>query len=121
MQTGFSGTLSGSSEILIGWKSRKTTYVPLWDRMKGAWLWTLLSSGSVLCTLYYCLQFLNTRGLAKTGCLCVKMREQVISTLLKPLFWGKIVYNYVPSSLSCFHDVISLYQVRFYQVFPNLH
>ncbi len=31
---------TGSSEILIGWKSGKTTYVPLWDRMGGAWLWT---------------------------------------------------------------------------------
>ncbi len=32
---------TGSSETLIGWKSGKTTYVPLWDRMEGAWLWTL--------------------------------------------------------------------------------
>ncbi len=32
MQTG-SGTL-------IGWKSGQTTYVTLWDRMEGAWLWT---------------------------------------------------------------------------------
>jgi hypothetical protein len=33
MQTGSSGTL-------IGWKSgQTTTYVPLWDRMEGAWLW----------------------------------------------------------------------------------
>jgi hypothetical protein len=33
---GFSGTL-------IGWKSGKTnhSYVPLWDRIEGAWLWTL--------------------------------------------------------------------------------
>jgi hypothetical protein len=29
-----------SSETLIGWKSGKTTYVPLWDQMEGAWLWT---------------------------------------------------------------------------------
>ncbi len=33
MQTGSSGTL-------VGWKSGKTTYVPLWDRMEGAWLRT---------------------------------------------------------------------------------
>ncbi len=33
MQTGSSGTL-------IGWKSGQTTFVPLWDRMEGAWLWT---------------------------------------------------------------------------------
>ncbi len=31
---------TGSSEILIGWKSGKTTYVSLWDRMEGAWLRT---------------------------------------------------------------------------------
>ncbi len=30
---------TGSSETLIGWKSGKTTYVPLWDRLEGAWLW----------------------------------------------------------------------------------
>ncbi len=29
-----------SSKTLIGWKSGKTTCDPLWDRMKGAWLWT---------------------------------------------------------------------------------
>ncbi len=34
MQTGSTGTL-------IGWKSGQTTFVPLWDRMEGAWLWTL--------------------------------------------------------------------------------
>ncbi len=33
MQTGSSGTL-------IGWKSGQTTFVPPWDRMEGAWLWT---------------------------------------------------------------------------------
>ncbi len=35
MQTGSSGTL-------IGWKSGQTTFVPLWDRMEGAWLRTLV-------------------------------------------------------------------------------
>ncbi len=34
MQTDSTGTL-------IGWKSGQTTFVPLWDRMEGAWLWTL--------------------------------------------------------------------------------
>ncbi len=29
-----------SSWTLIGWKSGQTTYVPLCDRMEGAWLWT---------------------------------------------------------------------------------
>ncbi len=33
MQTGSSGTL-------IGLKSGQTTFVPLWDRMEGAWLRT---------------------------------------------------------------------------------
>ncbi len=37
MQTGSSGTL-------IGWKSGQTTFVPLWDRMEGAWLRTLRAS-----------------------------------------------------------------------------
>ncbi len=31
---------TGSSETLIGWKSGKTTFVPLWDRIEGAWVWT---------------------------------------------------------------------------------
>ncbi len=31
---------TGSSEPLIGWKSGKTTYLPLWERMEGSWLWT---------------------------------------------------------------------------------
>jgi hypothetical protein len=30
-----------SSGTLIGWKSGQTTFVPLWDRMEGAGLWTL--------------------------------------------------------------------------------
>ncbi len=34
MQTGSSGTL-------IGYKSVQTTFVPLWDRMEGAWLRSL--------------------------------------------------------------------------------
>jgi hypothetical protein len=38
MQTGSSGTL-------IGWKSGQTTFVPLWDRMEGAWLRTQLGLG----------------------------------------------------------------------------
>ncbi len=33
---------TGSSETLIGWKSEKNTFVPLWDRMEGAWLYTLV-------------------------------------------------------------------------------
>ncbi len=32
---------NNSSETLISWKSGKNTYIPLWDRMEGAWLWTL--------------------------------------------------------------------------------
>ncbi len=34
-------TQTGSSGTLIGWKSGQTTFVPLWDRMEGAWLWAL--------------------------------------------------------------------------------
>ncbi len=37
MQTGSYGTL-------IGRKSGQTTFVPLWDRMEGAWLRTLASN-----------------------------------------------------------------------------
>jgi hypothetical protein len=33
---------TGSSWTLIDWKSVQTTYVPLWDRMEGARLWTLV-------------------------------------------------------------------------------
>ncbi len=33
---------TGSSGTLIGWKSGQTTYVPLWDRMEGALLWSLV-------------------------------------------------------------------------------
>jgi hypothetical protein len=35
---------TGSSGILIGWKSGQTTFVPLWDWMEGAWLRTQISS-----------------------------------------------------------------------------
>jgi hypothetical protein len=40
MQTGSSGTL-------IGWKSGQTTFVPLWDRMEGAWLRTRVQQRSL--------------------------------------------------------------------------
>ena len=36
---------TGSSGTLIGWKSGQTTFVPLWDRMEGAWLWTQRREG----------------------------------------------------------------------------
>jgi hypothetical protein len=39
MQTGSSGTL-------IGWISGQTTFVPLWDRMEGAWLRTQILGGT---------------------------------------------------------------------------
>ncbi len=35
---------TASSEALIGWKSGKTTFVPLWDLMEGAWVWNLKTS-----------------------------------------------------------------------------
>ncbi len=31
------------------WKSGKTTYVPLWDQMEGAWLWTLQTAFKQCC------------------------------------------------------------------------
>jgi hypothetical protein len=43
VKTGFCRNRSmktGSSGTLIGWISGQTTFVPLWDRMEGAWLWT---------------------------------------------------------------------------------
>jgi hypothetical protein len=46
VKTGFcrkSSMQTGSSGTLIGWKSGQTTYFPLWDRMEGSWLWTLMS------------------------------------------------------------------------------
>ncbi len=39
-------TQTGSSGTLIGWKSGQTTFIPLWDRMEGAWLWTQLCSSN---------------------------------------------------------------------------
>ncbi len=44
VKTGFcrNGSMqTGSSGTLIGWISGQTTFVPLWDRMEGAWLRTL--------------------------------------------------------------------------------
>jgi hypothetical protein len=40
---------NGSSETLIGWswRSGKTNYVPLWDRMEGAWLMAMDSGPGV--------------------------------------------------------------------------
>ncbi len=43
VKTGFCRNRSmqtGSSKTLIGWKSGQATFVPPWDRMEGAWLWT---------------------------------------------------------------------------------
>jgi hypothetical protein len=40
---------TGSSGTLIGWKSGQTTFVPLWDRMEGAWLRTLQDLQSKAC------------------------------------------------------------------------
>ncbi len=44
---------TGSSGTLIGWKSGQTTYFPLWDRMEGAWLWTLDTQHCGSVTLWY--------------------------------------------------------------------
>jgi hypothetical protein len=52
MQTGSPGTL-------IGWKSGQTTFVPLWDRMEGAWLRTQYNE----CTRLHQLRTMNVRSL----------------------------------------------------------
>ncbi len=39
---------NSSSGTLIGWKSGQTTFIPLWDRMEGAWLWIQRPSFSIL-------------------------------------------------------------------------
>ncbi len=41
-------TRTGSSGTLIGWKSGQTTFIPLWDRMEGAWLYTLETTKKML-------------------------------------------------------------------------
>ncbi len=46
---------TGSSVTLIGWISGQTTFVPLWDRMEGAWLRTL--GGSPMVLSYFILRF----------------------------------------------------------------
>jgi hypothetical protein len=66
MQTGSSGTL-------IGWKSGQTTFVPLWDRMEGAWLRTLYGSISILSTPYKWSD--NTSGKTRGGTGYFKYRE----------------------------------------------
>jgi hypothetical protein len=43
---------TGSSETLIGWKSGKTTNVPLWDRMEGAWLYGLSTATKKIPFMY---------------------------------------------------------------------
>jgi hypothetical protein len=50
-----------SSGTLIDWKSGKTTYVPLWDRIEVTWLWTLnsrvLVAACLSCTNSVCWEF----------------------------------------------------------------
>jgi hypothetical protein len=51
VKTGFCRNRSvqtSSSGTLIGWKTFQTTYIPLWDRMEGPWLWTLLTAEDIL-------------------------------------------------------------------------
>ncbi len=61
-------TQTGSSATLIGWKSGQTTFIPLWDRMEGAWLWTPKRTDRRptvnLFRLFFCL-FLCTRNTKK--------------------------------------------------------
>jgi hypothetical protein len=48
---------TGSSRTLIGWQSGQTTFVPLWDRMEGAWLWTREQSARVARRCKYSYRF----------------------------------------------------------------
>jgi hypothetical protein len=52
---------TGSYETLIGWKSGNTTCVPLWDRMEGAWQWTVATTaGSQWLVLFQRYDFLKS-------------------------------------------------------------
>ncbi len=57
---------TGSFGSHIGWKSGQSTFVPLWERMEGVWLWTrrkhtahlclLAHSGPQLTCVFFCLE-----------------------------------------------------------------
>ncbi len=88
MQTGFSGTL-------IGRKSCQTTFVPLWDRMEGAWLSAKMSclAAYQLYILQETMQAIETKNIASCNLITRETCEQWwakwrISTFdLYP--WGK--------------------------------
>jgi hypothetical protein len=55
--------------IIIGWKSGKTTDVPLWDLMEGAWLWTLYMENMYVVSqlwIYSKKDYLNTMKVTVT-------------------------------------------------------
>jgi hypothetical protein len=58
MQTGSIGTL-------IGWKSGQTTFVPLWDRMEGAWLRTLYNVHTGVTEVYCTIAIEEGRAASK--------------------------------------------------------
>ncbi len=72
---------TGSSETLIGWKSGKNTFVTLWDRMEGAWLWTL---SHLLDSEFYCL-LLFLHDMFRKGNPCVLVRELHLYRYRSPL------------------------------------
>ncbi len=73
MQTGSSGTL-------IGWKSGQTTFVPLWDRMEGAWLRTQQQSFLVFFDRKY-------RTVSVTYCV------YTVQIVHNPCCWGLLPVN----------------------------
>ncbi len=70
---------TGSSEALIGWKSGKTACVSLWDRVEGAWLWTLLFMTNVSAKKHS--HKLDKDDLMKILCAAVRCR------MTDPGFW----------------------------------
>jgi hypothetical protein len=74
MQTGSSGTL-------IGWKSGQTTFVPLWDRMEGAWLRTLERKRERHCstgTIFLNLNLIFLRNFRMIGILSVYFNNKLV-------------------------------------------
>ncbi len=73
---------TGSSETLIGWKSWKTTYILLWDRMEGGWLWTRRKLLTGTCHIF---GLENRKKLAKFTC----HSHSYLFSALDPLLHGR--------------------------------
>jgi hypothetical protein len=94
MQTGSSGTL-------IGWKSGQTTFVPLWDRMEGAWLRTQSSPQSLWFTLSTGRPLSpppeKSSGRIHTSILSIKSPSNV-QQLQQNVLWVLTLYIYIVKS-----------------------